>query len=213
MLNSRDLKDLKPYVRELCEKLMAECKKQGFEIGVSSTMRDAEYQDTLYAQGRTKKGQIVTRLDGDHIGAHGFGLAFDIYVNKGGSLYDSKLMRKAGKIGMKLGLDWGGSWKDFCDTPHFQYLGGLSNADLRAGKMPKFPEKKKVEKKQRDLKVKCVGEDVKDLQRELNKHGAHLVVDGDFQGETKDAVVAFQKKHKLKQDGIVGESTYKLLFG
>ena len=53
---------------------------------------------------------------------------------------------------------------------------------------------------------------VKDLQWLLkNKHGYSLTIDGDFGLKTKTAVVAFQKKHRLTADGIVGAKTWKKL--
>jgi peptidoglycan L-alanyl-D-glutamate endopeptidase CwlK len=132
MIDSRDINDLHPYVKLLCNQLKTDCKKEGFEIGISSTLRDKEYQDKLYAQGRTTKGNIVTYVDGKHIGAHGFGLAFDIYIARGSKdIYDEKLLAKAGKLGEKLGLVWGGRWTKLHDTPHFEWTKGLSYTQLR----------------------------------------------------------------------------------
>ena len=56
------------------------------------------------------------------------------------------------------------------------------------------------------------GNDVKWLQWELNKASASLDVDGKFGNKTKNAVLAYQKAHGLKQDAIVGPATrYSLL--
>ena len=55
------------------------------------------------------------------------------------------------------------------------------------------------------------GQDVKDLQWLLNKHGASLKVDGVFGSGTKAAVKAFQKKKKLTADCIVGKKTWAAL--
>ncbi|MBR5583116.1 MAG: N-acetylmuramoyl-L-alanine amidase [Lachnospiraceae bacterium] len=53
---------------------------------------------------------------------------------------------------------------------------------------------------------------VKDLQWLLkNKHGYTLTIDGDFGAKTKAAVIAFQKKHGLVADGIVGTKTWNKL--
>ena len=51
------------------------------------------------------------------------------------------------------------------------------------------------------------GESVRWVQFELNKHGAGLVVDGDFGNLTYKAVKNFQAKHNLVVDGIVGPRT------
>jgi hypothetical protein len=54
--------------------------------------------------------------------------------------------------------------------------------------------------------------DVRTLQKELNNHGGDLKVDGDFGSLTEKAVKSFQKKMKIKVDGIVGPVTWgKLL--
>ena len=59
------------------------------------------------------------------------------------------------------------------------------------------------------LKSGSKGGPVKKLQEQLNKDGAKpkLNVDGIFGPLTKEAVKAFQKKSKLKADGIVGRMT------
>lgn len=55
------------------------------------------------------------------------------------------------------------------------------------------------------------GEVVKELQTLLNKKGASLKVDGDFGTATYQAVLKFQKAHKLTTDGIVGHKTWETL--
>ncbi|MFJ5233153.1 peptidoglycan-binding protein [Kitasatospora sp. NPDC088391] len=51
------------------------------------------------------------------------------------------------------------------------------------------------------------GQAVKDLQRDLNRNGHHLTVDGIFGPETEVAVTAFQRAHRLTADGVVGPET------
>ena len=55
------------------------------------------------------------------------------------------------------------------------------------------------------------GEDVKELQTLLAKDGSNLQIDGIFGIGTMSAVKAFQKKHNLVADGIVGPKTWKEL--
>lgn len=135
MINSRNISDLHPYVAGLCNKLMELCKKEGITIQITSTLRDSEYQRYLYEK---VPGSTNTPL----IGAHGFGLAFDVVpIVAGKALWDNQeLWNKIGALGKGLGLEWGGDWKSIIDKPHFQFTQGLSSADLRAGKRPKFPE-------------------------------------------------------------------------
>ncbi|KAA0547040.1 peptidoglycan-binding protein [Bacillus sp. BGMRC 2118] len=62
------------------------------------------------------------------------------------------------------------------------------------------------------LKVGAKGENVKIMQRALNKAmGAELSEDGVFGPNTKTAVVAFQKANKLSQDGVYGAKTHAAL--
>ncbi|HEV2322530.1 MAG TPA: peptidoglycan-binding domain-containing protein [Terracidiphilus sp.] len=46
------------------------------------------------------------------------------------------------------------------------------------------------------------------LQKLLNRGGARLTVDGDFGPRTQQAVINFQRLHRLKPDGIVGPETW-----
>jgi peptidoglycan hydrolase-like protein with peptidoglycan-binding domain len=69
----------------------------------------------------------------------------------------------------------------------------------------------------RTLKKGCKGEDVRVIQRALNRNGAGLDVDGDFGNQTRDAVTAFQQKQRAKNarfavDGEVGPQTRSALF-
>lgn len=127
---------LKPKIKELAEKLINECKQQGHQITVTQTLRTIEEQDALYAQGRTKPGNIVTKAKGGY-SLHNFGVAFDIcpIVNGKAEWNDNALFKKIGEIGMKIGLEWGGTWASFPDLPHFQYLAGYSLADFRGNKV------------------------------------------------------------------------------
>lgn len=127
-----DTKLLMPEVAEKAQQLVRECEKQGLKIRVTSTVRTIARQDALYAQGRTAPGNIVTQVKGSAMGSyHQWGLAFDICINDGGDAYDTAKLTKAGKIGEKLGLEWGGSWTGFVDMPHFQLTYGYTTNDLK----------------------------------------------------------------------------------
>jgi len=138
MIDSRIIEDLHPIVQQLCKKHIAACKARGVTIQVTSTLRDAEYQAYLYAQGRTRSGSIITNMK--LVGPHAFGLAYDIVpIVNGNAVWGNKnLWAIVGEEGEKLGLEWGGNWKSFVDKPHFQYVDGLTLAQLRAGKRPSW---------------------------------------------------------------------------
>jgi len=134
MINSRKIEDLHPHVALLCRKFIEQCKEAGVDVLVTSTYRDHESQNALYAQGRTAPGKIVTKAKGGQ-SFHNHKVAFDVVplVNGKAIWNDEGLWRKIGQIGQEVGLEWGGNWK-FQDKPHFQYTGGLTLADFQAGK-------------------------------------------------------------------------------
>ena len=138
MINSRKIEDLHIKLQELCIKHIAACKARGVTIQVTNTLRDSEYQAYLYSLGRTKPGSIVTNMQ--QIGPHAFGLAYDIVlIVDGKAVWDNnKLWAVAGEEGKKMGLSWGGDWKSIVDKPHFEYTGGLTAAQLRAGQRPSW---------------------------------------------------------------------------
>lgn len=65
----------------------------------------------------------------------------------------------------------------------------------------------------RNLKKGMKGDDVRELQKLLNKAGDNLVVDGEFGSKTRAAVIDFQKRKKLRKDGIAGKNTITALGG
>lgn len=69
----------------------------------------------------------------------------------------------------------------------------------------------------RILRKGSKGEDVRAVQNALNRNGAGLDPDADFGNNTRDAVIAFQKKQresdpKFQVDGEVGPETRRALF-
>lgn len=134
MINSRAIADLHPKVAKMCEAFIAECHKQGIDILITSTYRDAEAQNAIYAQGRTKPGKVVTNAKAGQ-SYHNFRVAFDFVpiVNGKAQWNDLRTFKKCGEIGKKLGLEWAGEWKSFKELAHLQYTGGLSLAQLQKG--------------------------------------------------------------------------------
>lgn len=57
----------------------------------------------------------------------------------------------------------------------------------------------------------CIKSNVMEIQRNLNDHGADIVVDGISGANTINAVLAFQSAHNMICDGIVGINTLKVL--
>lgn len=137
---SRKIEDLHPHVAKLCRQFVSACKVQGVDVLITSTLRDYECQDALYAQGRTKPGKRVTNARGGY-SFHNFGLAFDFVPIVAGKARwnDTATFRRCGLIAESLGLEWAGRWVTFRELAHCQWTGGLTLKDLRAGKRPKTP--------------------------------------------------------------------------
>ena len=93
----------------------------------------------LYAQGRTKKGKIVTNAKAGY-SWHNYGLAIDICIlfdtNNDGTFETASF--KVDKYWMIVtnylkskGWNWGGDWKTFKDYPHFEITHGFSLSEAR----------------------------------------------------------------------------------
>lgn len=138
MINSRNLDDLLPVVKLKAEAFVAACLLEGIDIIITSTYRDNESQTALYNQGRTTKGAIVTNAKAGQ-SYHNFRCALDFapIVNGKVDWNDTKTFTKCGLLAETCGLEWAGNWKSFKELAHVQYTGGLSLADLRAGKQIK----------------------------------------------------------------------------
>lgn len=105
---------------------------KGITIEVVQGLRTFAEQDALFAQGRTKPGQVVTKARGGESN-HNYGLAVDLcpFVNGKPQWNDNAGFLKIGAEAAKVGLQWGGSWKKFIDKPHVQ-LGGLTVAQCQS---------------------------------------------------------------------------------
>jgi peptidoglycan L-alanyl-D-glutamate endopeptidase CwlK len=136
MINSRNLDDLLPAVKVRVEKFINSAKDAGIDLLVTSTYRDNESQNALYAQGRTKPGKIVTNAKGGQ-SFHNYRCAVDVVpLLNGKPVWDAEndIWQKIGDFGIAAGLEWAGNWKRFKEYPHFQYTNGLNLADLQIGK-------------------------------------------------------------------------------
>ncbi|QDP99992.1 M15 family metallopeptidase [Lysinibacillus fusiformis] len=114
----RDLAELLPPAQLACRLLFQECYKADIlNIFITETYRSQARQNYLYAQGRTRPGQIVTwTLSSNHTSR----LAWDIAVSPPQSLYDVTTLKKVGDIARRLGIIWGGDWTGSIDRPHFE---------------------------------------------------------------------------------------------
>jgi peptidoglycan L-alanyl-D-glutamate endopeptidase CwlK len=137
MKNSRELTDLLPVVSVMAASFIRSCHTAGIDVLITSTLRDNESQNALYAQGRTTPGHIVTNAKAGQ-SFHNYGCAFDFVpiVNGKAQWDDLKTFEKCGVIAESIGLEWAGRWSRFKEMAHCQYTGGLTLADLQNGSVP-----------------------------------------------------------------------------
>ena len=135
MINSRDIKELHPIVGLKAARLVQSCNGQGIDLLITSTYRDHQSQNALYAIGRTMPGKKVTNAKGGQ-SFHNFRVAFDVVplVNGKAVWNDNGLWQHIGKLGKDLGLEWAGDWRTFKEMPHFQFTQGLTLKDFQQGK-------------------------------------------------------------------------------
>ena len=134
MINSRNLDDLVPPDKQRAEAFIAAAKARNIDLLVTSTYRDNESQDALYAQGRTAPGNIVTRAKAGQ-SWHNWRCALDVVpLVNGKAIWDDQAMwKQVGEIGKSCGLEWADDWVTFKEFPHFQYTGGMTLAQLQQG--------------------------------------------------------------------------------
>ena len=115
----RDLQDLWP---QIIDRYMTA--HPGRSLLLTCTYRSPAEQASLYQQGRTTSGPIVTQCDGMTVmSQHNYSpsRALDFCVLVAGKVSWSPIDYEAvGNIAEALGLEWGGSWPHFKDRPHLQ---------------------------------------------------------------------------------------------
>ncbi|MBN2189325.1 MAG: M15 family metallopeptidase [Chitinispirillaceae bacterium] len=162
---SRDINDLLPPVRaravELDQLCDAAFEGSALSTAIVCTYRDPREQEALYLQGRASIDavnaaraaiRLLTIMMRENVirtnarpgnSAHEFRCAFDLLAFEGGRVIhcgDHPAYRIIGELGESAGLEWSGRWPRkpgrVVEAAHFQYLGGLTLADLQKGKKP-----------------------------------------------------------------------------
>ena len=128
----RDKTKLHPELQIIAAEFEKRCKAAGLNVLITETYRSKAEQDALYAQGRTKPGDIVTNAKYP-LSPHCWGVAFDFCRNVRGRAYDDSdgFFRKCGEIGKSLGLFWGGDFRSFVDKPHLEMAEFLPNNSVK----------------------------------------------------------------------------------
>jgi peptidoglycan LD-endopeptidase CwlK len=129
----RNIAHLQPFFAAKLAMILDKAKAQGWDVRLIEGLRSFERSDYLYAQGRTRPGQIVTNARGGS-SRHNFALSGDLYPYVNGAInldFDRspKLLGQfqfLAKYALSIGVSWGGNWKSFKDYPHFE----ISTPDL-----------------------------------------------------------------------------------
>jgi peptidoglycan L-alanyl-D-glutamate endopeptidase CwlK len=130
--SQRNIDTLEPLTAKLATEHLRRLAAEGMNFKVTSGTRTMAEQAALYAQGRTAAGAVVTKARPGY-SWHNFGVAYDLTLFSGKNpIWESPKYLRAGEVGKDLGLEWGGEWRTFKDTPHFQRPMGVTLAQARA---------------------------------------------------------------------------------
>jgi peptidoglycan L-alanyl-D-glutamate endopeptidase CwlK len=138
---------LHPVLLAGASALIQQSYAKGIPIVITQGMRTIAEQNALYAQGRTKKGNIVTNAKGGS-SYHNYGLAIDFALllpdgksiswdtSRDGNNDKTADWQQVAQEAKKLGFEWGGDWTSFKDYSHLEMTFGLTTEQLQAGKQP-----------------------------------------------------------------------------
>jgi peptidoglycan L-alanyl-D-glutamate endopeptidase CwlK len=118
MINSRDIEELKPEFKTKVLEWLALCRAAQINLKIISTYRDNEYQNFIYASGRTRAGQILTRARGGQ-SLHNQRLALDFCIMRGAKIDWANVgeYERAGKLAESIGIKWGGRFRNARGRP------------------------------------------------------------------------------------------------
>lgn len=135
----QDLDGLHPHVKKAAKQLIISAKARGIQIVIYEGYRSWAEQDELYKIGRkirTSEKPVTNARGGESF--HNFGLAFDFaLVEPVTNDFSWDIQRDSNRngrsdwfevaeLGKRLGLTWGGDWKQIKDYPHFEMIFGKS---------------------------------------------------------------------------------------
>lgn len=219
---SRNISELHPELQRRIALLKQECAKQGLHIGISECVRTPAEQDALYAKGRTvapigNKYTVTNCKGSTYSSMHQWGVAADFYRNDGkGAFVDTDgFFGKVGRIGQKLGLEWGGAWKKPVDKPHFQLPDWGSTASrLKSayGRPDKFREtwEKGLASSAPPSVMDVSKQVIRAVQTWLVEYtGERLTLDGVYGKNTRRAMIkAIQQSIGMPMSGTSTEAMY-----
>jgi hypothetical protein len=215
--------DCLPVTNPILRKLMRTEKLEPFTVtglgpaidSLKQVLSDVKKEDPEVFAGLSTAGMFCARLvrgSRSSISNHSWGTAIDLKLN--GVLDPRGDKRRMVQVGMSRIAPifnrhkwyWGAGFP-IEDSMHFelsdQKIRELHAAGIFSGAPAKLPEA--------SLSIGDRGQMVKKLQEKLNEQGEELDADGVFGPGTHAAVVAFQARHGLTPDGVVGRLTLEAL--
>ncbi len=186
----RDISELTPSAQTACRNFLNQCRQSGLKVRITETYRSQERQDYLYEQGRTRSGKIVTWT---HRSRHTSRRAWDICKDVKGEEYtDSNFFAMCGEIAKKLGITWGGTWKQ-ADTPHFE-----------------IPENREPKKEDDTIDTEKFKEELDSIKNTLDKLGDRITnlenpmiynyIDGNMPAWARETVAKLESKGIIRGD-------------
>lgn len=156
------LKGLHPSVLAGTNALIERAYKLGIYILITEGLRDIDYQNSLYAKGRTQAQlnsvglshvkarpdlvQVTNAIGGKSMHNYGLAIDFALLSQDGKNVYwDMNRDENANRIkdwdevvkeGKALGFAWGGDFKSIYDPPHLEMAFGLTVSKLQSGIRP-----------------------------------------------------------------------------
>lgn len=115
MFINRDLSLLAPFVKERVESAIYDVNRAGYKLRVFEAFRSPERQNSLYAEGRTKPGKIITNAKAWQ-SWHQYGVAVDVaYFVDGKWTWDGDFKKPAETF-----VAEGFTWLSPFEQVHFQ---------------------------------------------------------------------------------------------
>lgn len=124
-LRNNNIDLLAPFVRERARIALTNAQNDGYPVAIFEGYRSPARQETLYSQGRTTAGKIVTRARAWQ-STHQYGLAIDIaYLKNNRWSWDGDFDKPS-----RYFIDQGFSWLAPFEQVHFEITAGLDEKEM-----------------------------------------------------------------------------------
>lgn len=129
---STRIEDLTHDTQERVYRLIQLAEAEGIGIKPISTKRSCAEQNSIYAQGRTAPGTIISHAAGCK-SWHVWGRAIDLLAVVNGKVVNNgndPVYDRLGEMAESIGMVWGGKFGWGRDAPHFEYHPGVKISEV-----------------------------------------------------------------------------------